>query len=457
MTNKLTLAVLAVLTTSLHAGPPAAPVPQPAERKLITWDVQDRVRWEIKDNAFDFNSGVRTINDDNWVLNRFRLGIGVQPTDWLKIYAQGQDSREWLSDRADIPGLFGADGDDAIDLRQAYIELAMNEWGLKLGRQTLSYGDERLIGTADWLNLGHVFDAVKLTYKGQGWSIDAFAGSRVTHARGRFNQSDVFNGNETHREQVFSGLYFNTSALSFANTDLYALHLHQAGNTDFFTLGSRLKSKPAAPAPAHHDGKGVVCPAPAASPWDWDAEFAFQFGEVGGRDLSAFAGHAGLGYTVASCPVGSRFGLEYNFATGDGNPTDGDVETFQNLFPSNHKFYGFMDAFAWQNVHNIAVSWKTKPCKDVTARLDYHAFWLADTNDVWYRANGATAVRPLTPAARNADSYAGSEIDLVVTWQARKELVIEAGASHFFTGSYLGDTGAQSDANFGYVQATISF
>ena len=45
MMNKLTLAVLAVLTTSLHAGPATAPVPQPAERKLITWDVQDRVRW----------------------------------------------------------------------------------------------------------------------------------------------------------------------------------------------------------------------------------------------------------------------------------------------------------------------------------------------------------------------------------------------------------------------------
>ena len=464
MNNKLTLAVLAVLTTSLHAGPAPAPVPQPAERKLITWDVQERVRWEIKDNAFDFNSGVRTINDDNWVLNRFRLGIGVQPTDWLKVYAQVQDSREWLSDRADIPGVLGAEGDDSFDLRQAYIELSMNEWGLKIGRQVLAFGDQRLIGPLEWSNLTRTFDAVRLTYKGSNYTVDAFASSVVVADRGSFNQSDTFNGNETHREQVFSGLYFNTRAFAIADADLYALHLHQSGSTDFFTLGTRLKSKPAAPAPMQHDGKSMkhdgktmMCPAPAASPWDWDAEFAFQFGEVGGRDLTAFAGHIGAGYTIPGCPISSRIGLEYNYATGDGDPTDGDVETFQNLFPTNHIYYGFMDAFSWQNIHDLAVSWKTKPCKDVTARLDYHAFWLADTNDVWYRANGTTAVRPLSPAARNADSYAGSEIDLVVTWQARKELVIEAGASHFFAGSYLGDTGAKSDANFGYVQATISF
>ena len=37
-------------------------------------------------------------------------------------------------------------------------------------------------------------------------------------------------------------------------------------------------------------------------------------------------------------------------------------------------------------------------------------------DDVWYRANGVTGVRPLTALAREADSYAGSEIDLIVQW-----------------------------------------
>jgi hypothetical protein len=53
---------------------------------------------------FDFNSDVDSLTDDNWLLNRFRIGVAIKPVDWLKIYAQGQDSRQWFSDRPNIPG-----------------------------------------------------------------------------------------------------------------------------------------------------------------------------------------------------------------------------------------------------------------------------------------------------------------------------------------------------------------
>ena len=36
---------------------------------------------------------------------------------------------------------------------------------LKVGRQELSYGDERLVGAFDWNNIGRVFDAAKLRYE----------------------------------------------------------------------------------------------------------------------------------------------------------------------------------------------------------------------------------------------------------------------------------------------------
>jgi hypothetical protein len=226
----------------------------------------------------------------------------VKPTPWLKLYVQGQDSREWLSDRADIPGLLAAEGDDPFDLRQAYVEFGNAPgypWGIKIGRQILSYGDERLIGAFDWNNIGRTFDAVKLSYKGANWNVDAFASTVVTPHREGYNQSDLFNGNETEREQVFSGIYFSTTAVGPQVTDLYALHLHEnnavGGDTNFATFGTRIKSKPGAfwhePAPAP-DGKsmseGKSAPAPAAPPrplgFDYGLEVAFQTGEVRGQD-----------------------------------------------------------------------------------------------------------------------------------------------------------------------------
>ena len=116
-----------------------------------------------------------------------------------------------------------------------------------------------------------------------------------------------------------------------------------------------------------------------------------------------------------------------------------------------------MDLFSWQNLHNPELSLKAKPCKQVGLEADFHGFWLANTNDAWYRANEVTKVRPITPASRNASSYVGSELDLLVTYQPLKFLNIWAGYSHFFAGDYLNATGPSDDADFGYVQATISF
>ena len=469
-------AALAGLAATAFAGPPVPPPPsKPVEQPLLSFfdgavvfDVQERLRWEIRENNFDFNDSVNALTDDNWFLQRFRIGLMLKPTDWLKIYAQAQDSREWLSDRADIPGVLGAEGDDPFDLRQAYIEIGNTKdipFGIKVGRQILSYGDERLVGAFDWNNIGRTFDAVKLSYKAPTWWIDAFASTVAVPHREGYNQSDLFNGNETEREQVFSGLYFSTTALDFQTTDLYAFHLHEeqaVTSTNFLTLGFRVKSKPGYFAPQEpagyaKDGKTVVAPAaPKPIGFDYEAEGAFQTGKVRGLDLTAFAIHGGVGYTFDAGWL-PRLGVAYNYGTGDDNPTDGDIETFQNLFPTNHKFYGQMDVFSWQNMHDLEVSFKFSPVKKVNVKAEYHAFWLASTDDVWYRANGATAIRPLSPAARSASNYAGSEVDLTVTYAATKWLTVEAGYSHFFAGDYLADTGASDDADFGYVQAAITF
>jgi len=430
----------------------------------LCFDVQDRLRFEARENTFDFNDSVDALNDDSFLLQRFRIGAAFKPTDWLKFYAQGQDTREFFSERPNIPGALGAEGDDTFDLRQGYVQIGPKSWNITAGRQTLVYGDERLIGTSDWNNFGRTFDAVKLYFEtGKMTTIDLFTSTVVNIYRHSFDQSDLFNGTETHRDLVFSGIYFSTGAVEPITLDFYALGLDQArgndanfegilglppagsagGNpmarTDFVTLGTRIKGDPK-----------------KLGGFEYEGEFAFQKGEVADLDLTAFAAHIGGGYNF-DCPWKPRLFAEYNFATGDDNPTDSDNGTFQNLFPTNHKFYGFMDLFSWQNLHNPELSLKAKPYKQVGLEADLHGFWLADTNDAWYRANGVTKVRPITPASRNADSYVGAETDLVITYQPVKFLTLVAGYSHFFAGDYLKATGPSDDADFGYVQSTVSF
>ncbi|WP_038171301.1 alginate export family protein [Verrucomicrobium sp. BvORR106] len=448
MKQALVIPLLAAASAGLSlAGEPAAKNPKavvipPPEPKIVTFDFQERLRFEYRENNFDFNDGVNSLTDDSWLLQRARLGIKVSPTDYLSFYVQGQSSLELDSDRPNEPGVMGAEGDDAIDLRQAYIKIGPKDLNVTIGRQILSYGDERLIGSFDWNNLGRTFDAVKFHYGTKDWNIEAFAATVVVPDSDDFNYSDLFDGNETGRNQIFSGVYLSTAALCplGSTTDFYALHLHEeypVGDTNFVTLGTRVKAD-----------------VTKTGGWDFETEMAAQFGEVKDKDLSAFAGHWGFGYVWTKSAWKPRLFAEYNFATGDSNAKDGDVDTFQNLFPTNHKFYGYMDAFSWQNIHNPAVSFSVQPTKTVKLQLDYHAFFLADTNDAWYRANGVTAVRPIKGSASD---FVGTELDFTATWKATKNLSFLAGYSHFFCGDYAKATGAADDADFAYVQATFDF
>ena len=156
---------------------------------------------------------------------------------------------------------------------------------------------------------------------------------------------------------------------------------------EFATVGVRVKSTPE-----------------KLGNWDYTAELAVQGGDVyqtdknsARQDLVAFASHVNAGYTFKETRWKPRFALEYDFASGDDDPTDGDSHSFQNLFPSNHEKYGFMDEFSWRNIHDLRVQTSAKPAKGWEVGLDYHAFFLADTHDYWYRSNGISTLRIRTP------------------------------------------------------------
>src|SRR5919198_353531 len=124
----------------------------------LCFDGHDRLRFEIRENNFDFDDSIDSVTDDSFLLQRFRIGAAFKPVEWLKFYAQGQDTREFFSERPNIPGAMGAEGDDTFDLRQGYIQIGPKAWNLTAGRQTLAYGDEGLVGLSEGDNFGRTFD-----------------------------------------------------------------------------------------------------------------------------------------------------------------------------------------------------------------------------------------------------------------------------------------------------------
>ena len=437
-----------------------------ADGKII-FDIEERVRGEIRENNRDFDSAIDDDNDDSWLLNRFRFGLAVKPVSWLKLYGQTQDAREAFSDRPNVPGVRSADGDDPFDLRQGYLSLGDTKkfpLVLTVGRQAITYGDSRLVADSRWGNFGRTFDAVRLRYETKQAWVEAFGMRPVQIKRHHFDDSDSADN--------FGGVYFSTTLVPKQTTDFYVFYrdkddnqpdLDPTNRTDpqgtwngpaarFATIGARVKSKP-----------------DAWCGWDYTAELAFQTGDIWMTDkqserlnLSAVALHVSGGYTLDQCSWKPRFGLEYDFASGDDDPNDNDFGSFQNLFPSNHEPYGFMDEFSWRNMHEARVQIMVKPMKKLEVGFDYLAFWLASTEDFWYRSNGISTLRTRTPDGRDvraigANSFAGHELDVDATYELNKNVKVRVGYAHFFAGQYLVDTGPHSDADFGYVMTTFSY
>ena len=123
--------------------------------------------------AVDFRANTpQTYND--FLLLRTRVHGGYSPTDWFTVFGEGQNSSS-TGDRRNP----NTQSNGPFDLHQGYVRLGGNEEvpvSLKVGRQELIYGDERLIGAFDWDNIGRSFDAAKLRYEQKTFWVDAFVG-----------------------------------------------------------------------------------------------------------------------------------------------------------------------------------------------------------------------------------------------------------------------------------------
>jgi hypothetical protein len=189
--------------------------------------------------------------------------------------------------------------------------------------------------------------------------------------------------------------------------------------------------------------------------WDMKWEHAIQSGEVGGLDLDAWATAFQLGYTKGGNQK-VRYEFEYDLSPGDpGN--FGKTETFQNLIPTNHKFYGIADLMAWKNMNAFRISRIWSPTPKTNWRVDYWRFKLDDVRDSWY--NSVSAVLR-GPAAVGTSDDIGSELDIRFTVKD-KSVKHQFGLAKFFAGDYVKQTGAGGivgdDSEFAYYMAIFPF
>jgi len=368
-------------------------------------------------------------------LQRIRLSATLIPNDWFQFHVQIQDARAFASDAASSAGLA-----NTFDIREAYGEIRETEsrrWGLRLGRQELSFGDERLIGAdCEWCNLGRSFDGARLWFGSSNYRVDCFASSVVEPVNGRWDRP--FGGDQLYG--VHSSIIASRNS---AVLEPYLLWKHASGalgesgsqaDLDVYTFGLRAVGS-------------------FGSKLGYTFEIARQTGQAAQARISAWAGYWEFSYRFGRPDAGRRLWLAYSRASGDDDPADDRWGTFDDLYPAGYNECGTMEPFAWRNIQDVAAGGECRLSRRWSLAANYHSYWLADTADGLYTNEPAYSVR--NPDATN--SFIGQAVNFLVTFTVSGNAELYFGYAHLFPGTYLKTSSLASHQNAPFVSWNVQF
>lgn len=409
---------------SVGAQPSAVDTPLTIGAADVTLGAEARLRWEHWENF-----GFVETNDDDFLLARFRVfADAVFSENGPRIHLEGKSS---TSTTRDLPGGKRTLDEDTLALQEAWVGLpgtiADAKVELRLGRQALSYGKQRLVSPLDWSNTRRTWDGARTVFTQDKWTVDAIFTWFVPVEQKEFNDPDG--------DDIFYGLYANHKLMEEMNYDLYWL-ARSRDDSDIFTTGTRV-------------GGNV-----GETGLDYDVEGALQYGENGDADVEAWFGAAEVGYVLPFCPFASRVALGYDIASGDDDPDDDKVGTFDQLFPLGHAYLGFIDAVGRRNVQDFSQHLKTWVVKKkVLVKVDHHIFDRENTSDALYNAGGGVLRAADTGTSRDI----GSELDLTVKWMVTPEAALVVGYSKFFAGTFIEQGENSEDIEFFYTSVAYNF
>src|ERR1700739_1334317 len=378
-----------------------------------------------------------TGTNDFYLLDRFRLTVGIRPKEWLTLFGEVQDSRIFFDHHIANVNPY----QDTWTLWQGYVQLGSSTSGWVdglAGRQVLLFGDERVIGPSNWLNVGRTFDVARIDIHHPGYLVSVFG-------------SSVVPGDSTYLHRALPGNNFYGVYGSFNN-------IIPHGTFEPYVLWRVAPPNPQLFEEVNHGhlnevtiGMHVEGTLPAG--FDYDAEFDGQKGSLGRYSIGAWAGYVGAGKQFSSVATAPRVYLEGNYASGTRNPAGRDWNTFDSLYPSNHDKEGFADQVGRRNLEQFRVGVEEHLSKKWRIRQSFEVFWLVTSNENFYASSGAIAV----PARPGASRHIGNELDLIAEYKMNKGFNFGFGYSRLFAGQFLQNTTRGHDYQYPFAYMEYNF
>jgi hypothetical protein len=393
-----------------------------ADARLPRWinlEAEERLRFEDYTNG-SFKSG----NDDSYLLNRFRFQIDLYVNRWLRITSQVQDARPFF----EKPPI-GPPNENRWDLKEAYVQLGDPEkqWAsLRVGRQLINYNNT-LIANSEWRNQGRSYDAAVLNLHRDAFRLGIFAASVVIPQASGVSPHEE--GNNIY------GLYGGID------------NLIPNSRIEPFVLWRVQPSVAIKGATSGVTGKqnmqvyGLRFKGEALEALDYSLQADVETGSDGPNAICAWSLTGGAGYQFDPNPWHLRVFSQYDFASGDNNPSGNTHRTFDTIYPTAHDRFGILDLFGWQNIQSFRAGAMIVPRRRWTVTAEFLDFWLLAAQDAAYNTSGGAIVRN---SSGLDGKHTGEEADIFTWYELNRHLNIGAGFGDFQAGRFISAaTGAQ--------------
>jgi hypothetical protein len=387
-------------------------------------EVRERV--EIFDNANWVPSPT-----DTFLLQKYMLSADLHLGSRVRVFANLKTGLEDGRTGGPRPT-----DEDKLDLHEAFLDLRLGGEKtaiVRVGRREYSLGSQRLVSVRAGPNVRQSFDGVSVIVAPGAWRLEAFATKPVRTDTG------VFDDDPDHT-RTFWGVYA-TGALRFfehAGIDVYYMGLDrkqarfEQGTAPELreTVGTRIWHRPA--------------------PWDYNFEVVYQWGRFGLGPIRAWTFASDTGLTLRNAAWRPRFGLKADVTSGDKDPLEPTLQSFNPLFPKG-AYFGENQMLGPVNHIDLHPSVDLHPFSQVTVSPSWLFFWRENKNDGVYGVPG-NLIRPVRGATSR---YVGSQPAVMLTVDLGRHLSATVDWEYFIAGPFLRESGTAS--NITYFGGWVSF
>lgn len=325
--------------------------------------------------------------------------------------------------------------ENQLSLHQAFAELKLRRWNLRLGRQEVFYGNHRLITVREGPNTRQTFDGIVIKRTGKSGTIDFFALAKVMSEKSVFDDQGFREG----LIGLYGTRFFNNIRLGL---DYYAVNFqsrlrkynYQAGYENRQTYGLRLFS--------------------SRKTINFELEGAYQSGKFGKLKVGAFSIVADVNVTVSSSKK-AMIGITATAASGDKSSADHKLNTYNLLFAK--PAYGLAIPMGSTNILGLSPYLKINPVQKLN--LLAQVFFLSRYSDQDGTYSPSMIENRPKPEMvfMSEEKFLGVFYVLETNYQHTEQLSFSFDASYFKAGNYPRETGKGKNLTYLSFKATFRF